>query len=183
MPYFIGNIYDQGTIRLVRMEDEGKLIDGYLNYVIEGHNDGIHTYVNWKIFNREDQNIRKELEYVRLIESRIAQYDLAIPHKNQRGHTITGPGRDILRIGGYNKWRKIEDDKVSRQTKRENGIYIINKILAGTAILSLMFSLYQLYTNNQIDNKLKDLVRQDSIFNQKLKTIMLPVKILKKHKE
>ena len=161
------------------MEEEGKLIDGYLRYLRDDKNPGeLNSYVHRQVFNSNDGNATEQTKVVNLIYSRAEHYKLIrINANNTKKNIISSNGLDVLKIGGYDKWRKIEDDKVERQIKRENGNYIINKILAGAAVISILISMgfgyYQLTNNTQIDNKLRDLTKQDSIFNQKLKTLML----------
>lgn len=139
--------------------EEGALIDGCLKYLINNQNMpddiSLNNYVRNELFKGNiDYNLQSRI--IGFIRSKIEQYSLVKPsYKND--DIITGLGRDIIEMGGFNQWRSNEEGKIMRQENRENGMYNINKLLGLLAIVTLIFSIYQFVNSNQLETRIKRL--------------------------
>lgn len=138
--------------------EEGALIDDFLRYCLNHEiipNRKLSHYIRFELFKNNNDYVSQS-SIKGFIRSKIEQYGLVQPDY-QNDDTITGLGRDVLKIGGFNHWRSNEEGKIKRQENRENGIYNINKLLGLLAIVTLIFSIYQFVNSNQLETRIKRL--------------------------
>lgn len=117
------------------MEEEGKLIDGFLRHLDESPNpQTLGEYVTYILFTNDRENYNAHHKVIKTITQRIEQFDLV--YLDGKKYKLEGKGKDVLEVGGYEKWREIEEDKIKRQKRQQDGTYVINKFLAVTAFFS-----------------------------------------------
>lgn len=154
------------------MEDEGKLIDGYLQFLDENRFQGTLSFIRQRVSKDKPENTTADFRNAKMIESRLNQYNLATIHKNQTGHDISGLGRDVLKIG-YSKWvENLEHEKeqakilrireveattsaaisADKSASSANKATISSYISTGIATLSFLFGFYQ-YIENRANQK------------------------------